>query len=214
MLTTCRRLAALTASLALALPAGAVDLSPARWPVAELGALEAREAAVYPTETRLVASRDGLVAGTASPIAVRVGIEALRQGGTAADAAAATAFAQVGDWLGANVSYAGVAELVYYDAGTKRLYALDAGWNSWRGEDHPETLPEPDLSAVIGGERRSAGAAGRKTLVPGFMAGMEAMQRRFGRHSYAELLAPALWQAEQGVKLSAMHVAWVGMGAG
>ena len=197
-----RRLPALTAAFALLCPApaSAANLSPARWPEAERSRLEAREAAVMPAASRAVEGRS-LVAGTGSPFAVR-----------AADAAIATALTQVSDWTGANISYAGVAQLVYYDASSRRVFAMDAGWNSWRGETSPHTLPEPDLSAIVGGDSRSAGAAGRKVLVPGFMAGMEAAHRRFGRLAFGDLFQPAIWQAEQGIRLTALHAAWFGMG--
>src|SRR4051812_11497669 len=129
-----KRLAALTAALALAAPVHAADLSPGHWPEAERLALERREAMVFPTEARAVEGRGGFVSATASPVAVHAGMEALRQGGTAADAAVATALTQIVMMGQANVSYAGIAQLVYYEARTKRVYALDAGWNGWRGE--------------------------------------------------------------------------------
>jgi hypothetical protein len=43
--------------------------------------------------------------------------------------------------LGANVSYAGILELVYYEAKSGKVYALDAGWNSWHQEHGPGSLP-------------------------------------------------------------------------
>ena len=43
------------------------------------------------------------------------------------------------------------------------------------------------------------GQKGRETLVPGFMAGIEAMHARFGRLPFADLFEPAIWYAERGV---------------
>ena len=40
---------------------------------------------------------------------------------------------------------------------------------------------------------------GRKTLVPGFMAGIEAMHKRFGSLPFGKLFEPAIWYAEHGV---------------
>ncbi|HEY1604580.1 MAG TPA: gamma-glutamyltransferase [Allosphingosinicella sp.] len=198
------RLAALAAALASAMPAQAADLSPARWPDAERIALERSEASVFPAGMRIVEGRAGFVSATASPVAVHAGIEALRQGGTAADAAVATALTQIAMMGQANVSYAGIAQLLYYDARTKRVYALDAGWNGWRGETAPATIPDPDLSMITGRAPApvAAGAAGRKTLVPGFMAGMAAMHERFGRLPFADLFAPAIHYADRGVPVT------------
>jgi gamma-glutamyltranspeptidase/glutathione hydrolase len=206
-----RRLAALTALLALATPLQAADLSPAHWPDAERAALERREAMIFPTEARSVEGQSGFVSATASPVAVHAGMEALRQGGTAADAAVATALTQIAMMGQANVSYAGIAQLLYYDARTRQVYSLDAGWNGWRGETQPKTIPDTDLSLITGHAPGIAGAAGRKTLVPGFMAGMEAMHRRFGRLAWADLFAPSLYYAEKGVPVTPLLGAYLTM---
>ena len=142
-------------------------------------------------QARTVEGGSGLVAATMSPIAVRAGIEALRQGGTAADAAATVALTQVVTALGSYVSAAGVLQLVYYDAESGQVSSLNAGWDSWLGETEPATIP----TSVPGQE-------GRKTLVPGFMAGIEAMQKRFGRLAFADVFQPAIWYAENGVAIT------------
>ena len=130
-------------------------------------------------------------------------MEALRQGGTAADAAIATSLTQVATLTGANVSYAGVMHLLYFEARTGRVHALDAGWNSGRGERSPETIPAADVSVITGSHRDTASPqAGRKTMVPGFMAGMEAASRRFGKLAWKDLFAPAIWYAERGVPVT------------
>ena len=195
----------------IATPGVAADLSPARWPEAERLRLEQREAAIWPTEIRSANSPRGLVTGTASPIAVHAGAEALRQGGTAADAAIATALTQVTTMLGANVSFAGVAQIVYFEARTGRVYTLDAGWGTWRGEQSPATIPATDISMITGHAVASAGAAGRKALVPGFMAGMAAIHHRFGRLPFSSLFTPAIWYAEHGVPVTPLLGAYFGV---
>ncbi|MEO7688995.1 MAG: gamma-glutamyltransferase [Sphingomonas sp.] len=195
----------------VAMPGAAADLSPARWPKAERLRLEQREAAIWPSEIRSTSSRQGLVTGTASPIAVHAGAEALRQGGTAADAAIATALTQVTTMLGANVSHAGVAQLVYFEARTGRVYTLDAGWGTWRGEHSPATIPGTDLGMITGHTTAPSGAAGRKALVPGFMAGMAAIHRRFGRLPFPSLFAPSIWYAEHGVPVTPLLSAYFGV---
>src|SRR4051812_30017450 len=182
--------------LALPTAAPAATLSPQSWPDAERLRLEQSEAAIWPSRVRAAAGTRGLVTGTASPVAVHAGVETLRQGGTAADAAVATALTQVTMMLGANVSYAGVAEILYFERRTGRVYVLDAGWGTWRGEHAPATIPNADISAITGRAPGAAGAAGRKALVPGFMAGMQTFHDRFGRLPLRRLFVPAMWCAE------------------
>jgi gamma-glutamyltranspeptidase/glutathione hydrolase len=202
-----RSMAVLAAMLGQsALPAR--SLSPASWSAAERIRLEGREAAIWPTEVRISTGARGLVTGTSSPIAVHAGADALRAGGTAADAAIAVGLTQITTMVGANVSFAGVAELVYFEARTRRVYVLDAGWGTWRGEYSPSTIPNADIGAITGKIRDTSGAAGRKALVPGFMAGVETMHRRFGRLPFARLFDPAIWYARHGVPVSPLLSAY------
>lgn len=204
-------LISLATMLAFPPAAPAATLSPHPWPDAERLRLEQREAAIWPAQVRAAAGPRGLVTGTASPVAVHAGVEALRQGGTAADAAIATALTQVTMMLGANVSYAGVAEILYFERRTGRVYVLDAGWGSWRGERSPATIPNADISAITGRPPGAAGAAGRKALVPGFMAGMEALHGRFGRLPFRRLFDPAIYYAEHGVPVTPLLGAYFTM---
>ena len=187
-------------------PTLAADLSPATWPTAQRTAAENLEAVTTsPPVAHVVEGRAGIVSATLSPIAALAGVEALKHGGTAADAAVTAALTQVATGLGANVSYAGILELVYYDARSRKVYALDAGWNSWRAERDPKSIPIADLSMFGLGSASShvtQRATGRKTLVPGFMAGIEAFHARFGKLPFRDLYAPAVWYAEKGVRVS------------
>jgi gamma-glutamyltranspeptidase / glutathione hydrolase len=192
--------------------AGAADLSPVHWPVSERAELQQREFFDFPPYEGVVKGRTGLVAGTLSPVAVHAGLEALRRGGTAADAAATVAFTQIATDLGSVVSYAGVTNLLYYEAKSRKVYALDAGWGSYAHETDAGTIPTTDVS-IITGQTPTAGASGggalgRQTLVGGFMAGMEALHQRFGRLKFADLLQPAIWYAENGVPISPPMEAW------
>jgi len=171
----------------------AANLSPANWPPAAKAQAEAQEQTVFPSKIRPVEGRSALISATLSPLAIRAGIESLKQGGTAADAASTIALTQIVTALGSYVSYAGILQLVYYDSHTHKLYSLDAGWNSYLGETKPATIPTNEAAP---------GAEGRKTLVPGFMAGIEAMHKRFGRLPFASLFQPAIWYAENGVTVS------------
>ncbi|MCW3849093.1 gamma-glutamyltransferase family protein [Sphingomonas sp. LB-2] len=211
-MTHAKRLVALTVALALVTPGFAADPHQSA-PVPDRAAIEAREAAIFPTAVREVRSERGIVAGTASPIAVEAGAQVLREGGTAADAAATTALVQVTTMLGANVSPAGVLQLVYYEARTGKVHVLDAGWGTWRGETSPATIPDTDLSLVTGrAATLKPGPAGRKMLVPGFMAGIEAMHTRFGRLPFRRLFDPAIWYADHGVPVTGLLAAYFSIG--
>jgi len=185
----------------------AADLSPGNWPKAQRDRIETLEAqTTSPRQKQSVESPGGIVLATLSPISVHAGVQTLRAGGNAADAAAATALTQVTPQLGAVVSYPGVFSVLYYDAKAHKVYSLDAGFNSYLNETDPKTIPACDLSLQADSPRKptEGGAKGRETLVPGFMAGVEAMHSRFGRLPFRDLFAPPLWYAEHGVHISPM----------
>jgi len=169
------------------------DLSPEKWGAPERIRVEALAQLSFPPAARAIESQSGAVSATMSPIAVRAGLEALQQGGTAADAASTIALTQVTTALGSYVSYAGALQLTYYEAKTNRVYAMNAGWNSYLGETDPKTIATADQPDA---------APGRKTLVPGFMAGLASMHQHFGALPFADLFAPAIWYAENGLTLS------------
>ncbi len=178
-------------------------LSPENWSAAERAAAETLERTSWkPLRPRTIESHDGLVSATVSPIAVLAGVEALRRGGSAADAAATTAITQVVTQLGSVVSFAGVFTMVYYDAHDRRVYALDAGFNSFAGEKDPLTIPATRPLATTGAAPVVVKDGGRLTLVPGFVAGIEALHQRFGKLPFGELFAPGIWYARHGVTLS------------
>jgi gamma-glutamyltranspeptidase/glutathione hydrolase len=190
-------------SLLVAQPGFPADLSPAHWPPAEKARAEEAQKSLSPAQARTVEGPSGLVAATTSPIAVQAGIQALRQGGTAADAAATVALTQVTTALGSYVSAAGILQLVYYDAASGKVISMNAGFNSWLGETEPATIP--------GNGSEVSDASGRKTLVPGFMAGIEAMQKRYGRLAFADVFQAAIWYAENGVAISPLLDSFFGM---
>jgi gamma-glutamyltranspeptidase / glutathione hydrolase len=187
--------------------AAAADLSPRHWPEAQRAAAEKAEVtAPAPQTNRVVIGKSGLVVSTLSPIAALAGVETLKHGGNAADAAVATALTQITTALGANISFAGILEVAYYDAKSRRTYSLNAGWNAWSGEtDRASIAPSPMMSGMLapqGGPPQSGDLPGRRTLVPGFMAGIEALHGKFGKLELANLLAPAIFYAERGVTIS------------
>ena len=204
--------------IALATISYAADLSPANWLKAERERLEKFEAETWwsPLEAKTFESDGGIISATVSPIAVYAGIQALKTGGNAADAAATTALTQITMQLGSVVSYAGIFTMLYYDAKEHKVYSMDAGYNSYLQETDPRTIPISEITMLYksvpnaqGGDRGGqtlkpglGGDKGRQTLVPGFMAGVEAMSSRFGHLPFRDLFGPAVWYAEHGVRIS------------
>lgn len=187
----------LAATPALARP----NLSPASWPAADLkkytrAQLHDRTAAGAAMGTR------GAVTVSYNAFAARAGLEALKQGGSAVDAAMTTALTQIALTAGAPVSYFGIQSLVYYEAKTGKVYTMNAEWNTVKGETDPRSIPGGiDLSSEAG--RRGSGAtSGRTALVGGFLKGVEAAHKRFGRLPFASLFDPAIFVAEEGMPVS------------
>ena len=108
------------------------EFSPDRWPQQDGDRYLALQAVSYndaPKRLDKVAvSANGMIAGTSDPFAVHAGLEALRRGGSAADAALTTALAQIALTAGSTVSYAGIMTVAYYDASTAETYTLNAGY--------------------------------------------------------------------------------------
>jgi len=178
------------------------DLSPQTWKAADRNHVEELEMNPFAPNARVVRGNSALICDTGSPIAVYAGMQALKNGGNAADAAATVALTQIATELGSYVSYAGVLQLIYFDAKSKKVYGLGAGWNSYQHETDPGTIPQSALGLPGTPTASNISAEGRKTLVPGFMAGIESMHRRFGKLPFRALFQPAIWYAENGVKVT------------
>ncbi|BET68017.1 gamma-glutamyltransferase [Opitutales bacterium ASA1] len=193
----------------------AVDLGLGAWPTDVRERLETMEArGWHPEDYRRTRTAGGIVSATVSPVAVEAGLRALDAGGTAADAAVTVALTQVATQLGSVVSYAGIATALYYDASSGRVHALDAGYTTYADETDPLSIPPADLGALRPTETSGpTDAHGRKTLVPGFMAGMEALHRRYGRLAFGELFAPAIACADEGVVVSPILAGFFAMRA-
>src|SRR5215470_19893251 len=164
------------------MPEGSISscLAPDQWPAKDRALAEEFQRLAGPLETKVVVGRSGLVTTTSSPIAAQAGVEALRAGGTAADAVITVALTQAMTALGSYVSYAGIMNVLYYGATSDRFHSLNAGWNSYLHEADPRTIPTCDLFVDPTSCKAPslAIAHGRKTLVPGFMAGIEGLHRR------------------------------------
>ena len=182
--------------------APAADLSPQTWNAADRKRVEDLQMSPFAPRARAVQGNSAIICDTGSPIAVYAGMDALRKGGTAADAAATVALTQIATELGSYVSYAGVLQLIYFEAKSTKVYSLGAGWNTYRAENDPKSIPVAALGLPGLLTKGGTNAEGRKTLVPGFMAGIEAMHKRFGKLPFQDLFQPSIWYAENGVKVT------------
>ncbi len=177
----------------------APDLSPAAW-AEDYDRFMAAQL-VDRTEADVATGERGAVTVAYNGLAARAGLEALRQGGGAIDAALTAALAQVALTAGAPISYFGIMSLVYYDAGTGAVHSMNAEWNTVLGEDDPLTIPGGiDMSSPEGMYGTEVG--GRTALVGGFMKGVGAAHERFGRLPWAEIFKPAIHVAEHGFPVS------------
>lgn len=146
------------------------------------------------TSRHPVRGNNGVVASS-SMIASKVGVEIMKKGGNAVDAAVATAFAMAVTWPTAG-NIGGGGFLVYHGAdgeatafdfrekaplaSTKTMY-LDEDGNVRDNSNHDGIL-------AVG--------------VPGTVAGLELAHQRFGSLSWDELLQPAIDLARDGMPIS------------
>lgn len=140
-----------------------------------------------------VYSRDGMVAAS-QPLAVAAGLEALRLGGTAADAAVAAA-AALNVSEPASTGLGGDAFALFYQAAARRIHALNGSGRA------PQTLTLQRLQKEGLGDHLPATHAYTVT-VPGACAAWCDLVERFGRLSLAQVLAPAIRLAEEGCPIS------------
>ena len=154
-----------------------------------------RRAARFPDAWRFPAGRAPVVARNAmvvsdAPIASRVGVDILRRGGNAVDAAVATAFALA---------------VVYPEAGNLggggfMVIRLTGGRSA--AIDFREVAPlAATRTMYVGPDGRVTDQSTAGPLasgVPGSVAGLTAAQARFGRLSLARVMQPAIRLAEEG----------------
>jgi gamma-glutamyltranspeptidase/glutathione hydrolase len=141
-----------------------------------------------------VATGEHAILVTEEPLATHVGLEVLRAGGNAVDAAVATAFALAVTYpVAGNLGGGGFAVVRTADGKT---YALDFRETAPLGATRDMYLDaqgKPTEDSVVG--PRAAG-------VPGSVAGLWALHGRLGSKPWAELLAPAIRLAEDGFPVS------------
>lgn len=138
----------------------------------------------------------GLVAST-SPLASEVGAQVLRDGGTAADAAVAVAFALAVTWPSAGNLGGGGFALVHDPAKGEQTFF-----------DYRETAPKaagPDFFLDKKGEAIDAASrvGYRAAGIPGTIAGMKLLHKKYGKLPWKRLVEPARKLASEGFIIDA-----------
>lgn len=135
-----------------------------------------------------VMSTRGMVASS-HPLASLAGLEMLKSGGNAADAAVATAAAlNVVEPIGSGVG--GDCFALYWDAKQKTVFALNASGPSAKSSSLQDLLSEGYTQYPL--------YTGHAVTVPGTVAGWDSLLKRFGRMSFSEILSPAIELAFEG----------------
>ena len=147
----------------------------------------------YPGTRYPVCAGRGMV-NASSPQAAAAGLEALRKGGNAADAAVAAATALTVVEPTANGIGGDAFALVWIEK-DKKLYGLNAsGWA-------PEKLSLEAAKKAAGGDRMPS-LGWLPVMVPGAPAAWAALTGRFGKLPMATSMAPAVSYAREGYPVS------------
>ena len=137
-------------------------------------------------------ARHGIVA-TSQPLAAQAGLQILKQGGNAVDAAVATA-AMLGLTEPESAGIGGDMEAIYYSAKDHRLYGLNAAGGAPASHTvafyHKRGLKSVPFYGVY------------SVTVPGAVDGWSRLLNRFGRMSMAQVLQPSIEAARQGFGLT------------
>lgn len=181
-----------------------MTLGPSAWPEADRDHYWKIQQTALPGNPP-ARGKGGAVATALNGLAARVGEEALRQGGSAVDAVMSTALAQIVLGGGAVISFFGILSLMHYDAASDEVTSLNAGWNTVLAEDDPLSIPGKLNPAADGVTNMmlEGEPSGRTAMVGGFMRGLEAAHRRFGKLPFARLFDAAIELAEEGFAVSA-----------
>ena len=162
-----------------------------------LGATRSTASADTPLTAKAAEGKSGMVA-SAHPLATQVGLEILKQGGNAVDAAVATALA-----LGVvepNASgLGGGGFILFYNAKTKVVEAID-----YREVAPQKATPDmfklaPDGKTIL---NKASTVGHRACAVPGTLAGMDLALKRWGTMKIKDVIAPAAKLAEEGYPVS------------
>jgi len=146
------------------------------------------------TGRSVVVAPNGMVA-TSQPLAAQVGLDVLRNGGNAVDAAIAVN-AALGVVEPMSCGIGGDLYAIVWDARTQKLYGLNASGRApikatrdWFAEHKHNEIPTTGPLSWS---------------VPGCVDGWEVLRKRFGSKPMADLLEPSIQYAEKGFPVSEM----------
>jgi gamma-glutamyltranspeptidase/glutathione hydrolase len=139
------------------------------------------------------------IAAASQPLAALAGLDMLRAGGTAADAAVAMA-ATLNVVEPFSTGVGGDCFALYWDAKAKQVYALNGSGPAAKAASLDEILSA--------GYEEYPLFTGHAVSVPGTVAGWTALLERFGRLSLAQVLQPAIQHAINGYAVTE----WIGSG--
>ncbi len=165
--------------------------------VAILATLASGPVVAAPVPAALPSQKQAGFIAAANPMAVEAGLAVLRRGGSAADAAVAVQV-MLGLVEPQSSGIGGGGFLMHYDAQTGEVTA-------WNGR---ETAPSAAAATMFLGEdgaplkRPEAIRSGRATGVPGAMAMLDAVHKRYGRLPWNTLFEDAARAADGGFPVS------------
>lgn len=167
-------------SLSLGAPSAADDVSPA-------GRYDRPSGDPHQSRSTVIAT-NGMVA-TSHPLAANVGLDVLKAGGNAVDAAIATN-AMLGLVEPMSCGIGGDLFVIYWDAKTKKLYGLNASGRSPAALSR-QVFADKGLDAIpIEGPLSWS--------VPGCVDGWFELHDRFGSQPFAQILKPSIEYGRQG----------------
>ena len=155
----------------------------------EIGSGRVRHRVAFESRRSPLLATAGCVA-TSHPLAAQAGLELLRSGGNAADAAVAAA-AALNVVEPTSTGIGGDCFALFYEAATRRVHALNGSGRA------PAALSVEALEGC-GFTREMPGLGVHTVTVPGAAAGWADTLRRHGRRSLADVLAPAIRIATDG----------------
>jgi gamma-glutamyltranspeptidase / glutathione hydrolase len=148
--------------------------------------------AVFRSRRSNVMATRGMVA-TSQPLAAQAGLDILKAGGNAADAAIATA-AMLNVVEPISTGIGGDCFALYWDAKSKTVTALNGSGRAAAASSIAalRQLGYPKMPTYTG----------HTVSLPGTVAGWSDLLARHGRMTLADVLQPAIWTAEHGYPVS------------
>lgn len=140
-----------------------------------------------------VIARHGMAA-TSHPLASQAAVDVLKAGGSAVDAAiAANAVLALAEPTGCGLG--GDLFAIVWDPASKKLHGLNASGRAPRG------LSLAQMRELVGERGKIPSLGPLSVSVPGAVSGWGALHGRFGKLPLADVLAPAIRYAEEGIPI-------------